>query len=121
MRHSEPIQLTLKTLPKSTNTLYMYWKGRRILTKDGRSNKEAMATEARRQYTRAPLAGPLRLQVELWWPTRRNHDIDNIKALLDSMTGILWEDDGQIVELHVAKGYDKGNSRVELSVGHASI
>jgi Holliday junction resolvase RusA-like endonuclease len=54
--------------------------------------------------------------VALYWPTRANHDVDNIKTLLDSCSGIVWEDDGQIADLHITKAYDKENPRCELSV-----
>lgn len=44
-------------------------------------------------------------------------DIDNYtKAVCDAANGILWKDDGQIVELHVRKLYDwterKGSIRI---------
>jgi Holliday junction resolvase RusA-like endonuclease len=42
--------------------------------------------------------------------------IDNIKVLLDACTGILWADDGQIIELHLRKAYDRSTPRVELVV-----
>lgn len=75
-----------------------------------------MAWEARYQYRGAPLEGPLELFIALWWPTKRNHDVDNVKGLLDALTGILWHDDGQIESLHIRKGYDKATPRVELTV-----
>ncbi len=52
----------------------------------------------------------------LYWPDRRKHDIDNIKVLLDALTGIVWEDDGQIVELHTTKVFDKEKPRVEVTI-----
>lgn len=110
------IKLTIQTLPVSTNHLYIFFRGHRTLSKRGRENKEAIGWEVRSQYHGKPLQAPLGVEIQLYWPTRRNHDIDNIKGLLDSCTGILWKDDGQIVELHLTKHYDKGNGRVEMQV-----
>jgi crossover junction endodeoxyribonuclease RusA len=82
-----------------------------------RRAKEEMGWEARSQYRGEPLTGPLEVRVNLWWPDRRKHDVDNIKALLDALTGIVWEDDGQIEDLRVRKGFDKKRPRVEIEVG----
>lgn len=82
----------------------------------GRENKEAIGWEARSQYQGKPLEGPLAVTVALYWPTKRNHDVDNIKALLDACTGIVWVDDGQIQDLHTTKAFDNGNPRVEMSI-----
>lgn len=60
-----------------------------------------------------PLASPLCVQIDcfvtqpkktkLWTPRA---DVDNYaKAVLDSFNGVLWEDDRQIVELHVNKAW----------------
>lgn len=110
------MNIELKTMPLSVNRLYTTARGRRILTGTGRVNKEALAWEARTQYRGLPLKGDLSVSVDVYWPTKRNHDIDNpVKSLLDSMSGILYEDDQQITELHLKKSYDKANPRVELS------
>ena len=47
-------------------------------------------------------------------PTRP--DIDNyIKGTLDSLNGLFWEDDGQIVELHAGKYYSD-KPRIEMEI-----
>lgn len=110
------IHLQLQTLPLSTNALYRTFRGRVLLSKPGRENKEAIAWEARSQYRGLPLGGPLKAEICLRWPTRRKHDLDNIKALLDALTGIVWEDDDQLIELHLRKEYDKENPGVEIVI-----
>lgn len=110
------IQLTFKTMPLGTNNLYFNRGKFRVLTPKARERKEQTAWEARAQYRGKPLEGSLAVSVALYWPTRANHDIDNIKMLLDALTGILWVDDGQITQLHLSKAYCKENPRVELSV-----
>lgn len=81
-----------------------------------RQAKDAIGWEARAQYRGDPLQGPLAVTLDLHWPNRRKHDVDNIKVLLDALSDILWNDDGQIVDLHTRKHFDKANPRVEMSV-----
>lgn len=108
--------MTFLTLPLSTNQLYRSVNGRSILSQKGRDNKQAIGWEARSQYRGKALSGPLAVEVSLFWPDRRKHDVDNIKTLLDSCNGIIWQDDGQIVDLHIMKDVDKANPRVEMHV-----
>lgn len=110
------MEIILKTMPLSTNQLYAHRGVHRFKTTKAKDNKEAMAWEVRQQYQGQPLEGKIWLSVALYWPTLRNHDLDNIKGLLDACTGILWLDDGQVTDLHITKAYDKGNGRVEMSV-----
>lgn len=101
-------------MPPTTNTMYKPFGGRFRVDVKAKTAKEAMAWEARAQYGGEPLEGDIECEVYLCWPTRRNHDVDNIKSLLDSMKGILWVDDGQITRLTVEKRYEKGVSGVVL-------
>ena len=105
--------MTIKTLPISTNRLYY---GRKILTKEARENKEAMAWEMRAAWKGKPLEGNIKLTIDLYWPDNRPHDWDNLKALGDSGNGILWNDDSQIVEATVRKHVDRISPRIDLSV-----
>lgn len=108
--------LHISTLPPSTNHLYAQRGSSRFLKPEVRAAKDAIGWEARSQYQGEPLTGPLAVTVALYWPDRRKHDVDNIKALLDACTGILWDDDGQIEDLHTTKAYDKENPRVVMTV-----
>lgn len=108
--------LTFTTLPLSTNSLYAHTGSRRFLTNKGKENKDAIAWEARAQYRGQPLKGALVVEITLFWKDKRRHDVDNIKGLLDALTGILWEDDNQIEQLMIMKAVDKENPHVELRV-----
>lgn len=108
--------LTFETMPLSTNSLYAHRGRHRFMTTKAKENKDCLMWEARRQFKGDPLAGSLSVGIKMWWGDRRKHDIDNIKVLLDALTGIVWNDDNQIIELTVEKGYNPDNPRVELSV-----
>ncbi len=112
--------ITLQTLPPTTNNLYVNGARGRFLAPKARAAKEAIGWEARSQYHGEPLQGPLAAEIRLYWPDKRRRDIDNIKALLDALTGILWEDDSQITDLHLFKAYDKERPRVEIDMGPAA-
>jgi len=48
---------------------------------------------------------------------RVNVDLDNlIKAILDGMNKIAYDDDKQVVEIHAWLKYDRDNPRVEVKV-----
>mgnify|MGYP002413450099 CR=1 FL=1 len=79
-----------------------------------------MAWEARSQYRGKPLTGPLDVTATIYYPNRRRRDVDNLKALYDAMSGILWIDDEQITDNHQLKRYDPENPRLELSVRELS-
>lgn len=105
------IRLNVKTLPVSTNRMYY---GRRFLTDEARACKELIAHEARAGWRGEPLKGAVRLEIELVWGDRRRHDVDNVKALLDALQGIVYVDDSQITTLILHKSIDKKNPRVVI-------
>ena len=110
------MKITL-TIPNiSTNRLYTYNRhtGRRILTDRARATKEAWAWEAKDQYKDEPLAGSVHAEVALYFADRRRRDLDNIKALIDAMTSILWTDDSCITDLYIKKRVDPEKPRIEI-------
>lgn len=106
-------KIVLKTTPISVNKLYQ---GRRFLTDIGKSTKEVMGYEAKKQYKGKPLKCPIGLDIDFYVPNKLS-DLDNLlKATLDCLTGILWEDDRQITQILTNKYIDKKNPRVELEI-----
>lgn len=66
---------------------------------------------------RAPLAGPVGLELWLYRATMHRADADNMeKACTDAMNGIIYLDDAQIVECHRYKRLDRENPRAEVRV-----
>jgi Holliday junction resolvase RusA-like endonuclease len=107
--------------PKSTSHIYHYHckfgRPSGYMTADGRKIKESYQWQIKGQYHGKPLAEPLRIAATLFFGTKRVHDVDNYgKLLLDACTGLLWDDDGQIVEMTVRKDYDKARPRIALTI-----
>lgn len=101
--------------PPQANHLYTVARGRKILTQAARDYKEACGWEAKAQGA-IQIAGPLKVMVDVYRP-RRSGDLDNVlKVLMDSLTGICWQDDSQIVEITARRFDDKYQPRVEVTV-----
>lgn len=101
--------------PPSLNRLWRHFHGRAILSREAREYKKVVQYQALEQrVTRQD--GPLCVSLHLFRPAKRG-DIDNAtKALFDSLNGLAWNDDSQIVEMHVYRGDDKNYPRVEINV-----
>ena len=80
---------------------------RRKLIKDSVvAEQEAKASSIARATMdgTAPLLFPIKVTIIVSMPDKRRRDIDGcLKSLLDSLNGIVWKDDNQIVELHIKK------------------
>ena len=75
---------------------------------------EALAARQRRELEL--LKGPVKVWLEFYMATDRKVDVDNLaKAVLDSCNGVLWEDDRQVVNLHILKRTSKC-PRAEVTV-----
>lgn len=111
------IKLVLKTLPLSVNATYKRGVHAFYKSQEAKDAQEAMAWDARAQWKGAPLKTCLELSIHFFWPDMRRHDIDNgLKAVIDSMTGIVYEDDSQVCGLVVKKSYDREAPRVEVVI-----
>ena len=106
--------ILLLTKPISLNSMY---RGRRFLTENSKATKCGMQGEIRSQVNFSPLRVPVALNVYFFFSDNRRRDIDShLKCLLDSLTGIVYEDDSQIHELHVFKSVDKKNPRTIIEI-----
>ena len=65
---------------------------------------------------KTPLTKEVRVSLYVYRP-RKVGDLDNIfKILLDAMSGIIYCDDKQIIELHAFRREDKINPRIRVFV-----
>lgn len=106
-------KIVLKTKPISVNQLY---RGRKFLTSVGKSTKEVMAWEAKKQYRGKAMQCDIGVDIDFYVPNNRS-DLDNLlKATIDCLTGILWVDDHQIIEILARKYIDKKEPRIEIII-----
>ena len=117
--------LVLKTIPVLLNKLYqpIIRNGRPSLIKNKKAKDfiKVVQTEAIRQKVKK-IDGKVSFKCDILIKDRKNYDIDSIiKLLFDSLNGIAYEDDKQIVELimrkHIDSEYDGLNILIE-SVTH---
>ena len=84
------------------------------VTKEGKQFKKDLDAQVIDQIL---FAGDLKVTINLTFPTRRKNDIDNYnKAVLDALTGLVYVDDSQIVELHVFKKYVKNKPKTMIVI-----
>lgn len=90
--------------PPSVNHYWRTWRGRTLISRQGRAYREQVGTLLRSAGV-TPQSGPLAVHVELYPPDRRKRDVDNaLKAVNDSLQhGGAFHDDSQIVWLLVEK------------------
>jgi crossover junction endodeoxyribonuclease RusA len=99
--------------PPALNHLYATFRGRRILSREGRAYKMTVALKLRGEPI---LDGPVEVHIKAYRP-RKAGDLDGcLKVLLDSMTGCLYRDDKQIVKIVAERFDDKTNPRIEVTV-----
>ena len=66
---------------------------------------------------RPPMKGDLAMTVKFVLPDHRRRDLDNLnKAIFDSCNGIVFEDDSQVVDLHLTKKVDKRAPGIYVTV-----
>lgn len=97
--------------------MYRCFNGRYLKSKKGRETSEELIWEIRSEWKGNELKSSVALNILLYFGDKRRRDIDAyLKILLDSMQGIVYENDSQVTELHVFKLYDKNDPRVEIGI-----
>lgn len=111
------MKLILKWNPLSTQSCYwMSWKIK-YMTKKAKELKKSYVEQIREQYSWPILDDKLQLSIKLFFWDKRTRDWDNYNKLsIDSMTGIIYEDDSQIKKATVELFYDKENPRIEIEI-----
>ncbi len=108
------IKLTLP-YPPSVNNLYATFRGRRITSAAGRRFKADIAVLARRQGAKL-LDGDLIITFRVFRPIRRGGLDNRLKITQDSLKGVCYADDRQIIEIHAFRFDDKANPRIEIDI-----
>lgn len=64
-----------------------------------------------------PMGAAYRVKMLVWFQDLRRRDLDNVvKAVLDGLNGVLWDDDSQVVELSIGRAVDRDRPRVDVVV-----
>lgn len=113
------MKLTLP-FPPSLNNMYPTSRsGVRYTSERGKKFKNDVAEQMLKERP-TMLDGEIAVKLSLYRP-RKTGDIDNFcKPVLDSLKGYCFNDDKQIVELHVRRFDDKNNPRVEVEIERLS-
>jgi Holliday junction resolvase RusA-like endonuclease len=96
----EPITLTFNSVPISTNCLFRSCKGRVIKSKKYRDWQIDIINQLSNQYNGDVVECNLDVFVVFTKKSKRLYDVDNcFKSLLDTMEGICYKNDCQIMRL----------------------
>lgn len=108
--------IILKWNPYSTNNIYCRNWHKWYMKSWPRQLKDSYIIQARQQV-KQKLEWDVRLEIKIYFWTKRKNDIDNFHKLsLDSLSWILYDDDSQIMQLNLYKYYDKLNPRLEITI-----
>ena len=96
------IKLELLLSPPSVNTIWINKPGGRFKSEKGRKFEKEAKIEIVNQYKGKALKSRLNVKVDLYFKDKRSRDIDNWnKILFDSLTGVIWKDDSQIIKMTI--------------------
>lgn len=101
--------------PPSANR---YWRVYRnvVVCSDEANAYKLEVTNLCNQRGIEPLAGNLCVSLTVYRP-QKSGDLDNrIKVVLDSLQGLAYNNDSQIVEIHAYRQDDKKRPRVEITL-----
>ncbi len=102
-------------LPTSVNKMYRRSRWGVVLTNDAKAYKHYAGVMALRQGADELLISPLAVTYRFYGS---NLDADNgLKVLNDSLNGIVWKDDRQIIEMHIyVYRKEKHDPHVEVDI-----
>ena len=93
----------------------------RYMIKEGKELKEQYQLEAQNQYKGKVILTNCNMEIILFFKDKRRRDVDNYnKLVLDSLEGIVYEDDKQIQKLTVEKRISV-NPRIEIKLTKIKI
>jgi len=113
--------IVLQGNPQSTNHLYRTCCRGKFptvyMTADGKALKESYQWQVKSQWKQPILTDKIGVKVRMFFGDQKRRDIDNhYKICLDCMTGIVFEDDSQIYDLHATKEVDRFMPRIEIEI-----
>lgn len=74
-------------------------------------------SQMRKQGRKKIETDTIHLDIKFYFETRARRDIDNyLKVVIDSMTGIIYDDDKQVKSLRAEKFHDPSEPRIEIII-----
>ena len=111
------MQIILSWQVPSNQHIYLQRWHIKFMKKEAKILKAKRQEEVKKQREWYPMEWDIRMWIRYHHWSRTKRDIDNYaKLVLDSMTGICFNDDSQIQFLYLSKFYDKENPRVEIEI-----
>lgn len=93
-----------------------------IKNKDANKFAEYLRLEAMRQKCINIMEGDVAMKVDFCFRGKRDKDIDSIlKLLLDTLNGIMYKDDKQIIDLHIRKHRDQEEDEIVVLVEEIKV
>lgn len=106
-------------VPPSANRYWRSARGRVFVSQEATAYKLEAGWTARQAGIEC-VSSPVIVRLDVYRPQKRG-DLDNYaKILIDSLIGIAYVDDSQIVEIHARRFDDKKNPRVEVEIMEAA-
>ena len=106
--------ITLPIMACSVNKYYRSWKGRVLISQDGREFKKQVQVHLD-NYEK--ILGKVELKLILYFKDKRKRDVDNYaKVLIDCLKNKLFEDDDMIYKLYMEKHIAYGENKIEIIV-----
>jgi Holliday junction resolvase RusA-like endonuclease len=108
-------QSIVLALPPSANLYWRYTPSGVYVSEEAQTYKKGVQWKAAHQHM-TPMDGPVAVYLNVY-RARKAGDLDNFaKILCDSLNGVAYHDDSQVVELHMWRHDDKANPRVEVEI-----
>jgi Holliday junction resolvase RusA-like endonuclease len=87
-----------------------------VLSSEARTFKRKVKEICENANLDEPFGVPVHVKIRVYRP-RKTGDLDNtLKAILDSLNGIVYVDDRQIISIYAERHDDKSNPRAEIEV-----
>lgn len=109
------MKLTLP-LPPMANRYWRYWRGRVVRSPEAERYILGVKMRALTAGHRAPIPGFVSVSIGIF-RQRKAGDLDGfLKVLLDSLQGVAFENDKQVIEIHARRMDDPSNPRATITV-----
>ena len=104
--------------PQSLNTLYRFYRGHMILTKEGHTYKKTIGWMYKAaKLPKHPKGKDIAVLMNVWVPDKRRRDIMNLEKIVsDGLSGVAYDDDSQIVDYRIVKRGMLEGGKIELTI-----